>query len=423
MLTISGTGCALVDYLYADVRLDSEGFLRYRSRCGGDGGLEPGKLVFVEDLERFAGEPFETILMALGGGKEPDRANLGGPSIVSLIHAAQMLEGRQVRVGFFGARGNDAGASAIMGIVSRTPLDVSGYLVFEGHTPFTRVFSDPTYDHGHGERTFVNELGVADLFAPGHLPDSFFDAGIVAFGGTALVPRIHDGLDTLCRRARLGGSVVVVNTVYDFRSEAKRAAGGERAASVLAAGGAGAAPVLAGVRGGRWPLGAHGEAYPYIDVLVADREEALKLSGVQSIDAALEFFRSRGAGSAIITDGGRDIRFYSDGSLFAPVEKGALPVSAEVRRALESPTRPKGDTTGCGDNFVGGLLASIALQLEAGQKRGAFDIIDACSMAVVSGGFSCFYLGGTYLEEAPGEKRREIEALYGLYRQQLLAGG
>ncbi len=44
MLTISGTGCALMDYLYADVRLDSEAFVRYRSRTGGDGGLEPANL-------------------------------------------------------------------------------------------------------------------------------------------------------------------------------------------------------------------------------------------------------------------------------------------------------------------------------------------------------------------------------------------
>jgi len=105
------------------------------------------------------------------------------------------------------------------------------------------------------------------------------------------------------------------------------------------------------------------------------------------------------------------------------VEEGALPVSAEVRRALASPSRPKGDTTGCGDNFAGGLLASIALQLEAGQKRGTLDIIDACSMAIVSGGFSCFYVGGTYLEAAPGEKRQKIKALYDLYRAQLSAGG
>jgi len=397
MLRISGTGCALMDYLYADIRLDSEVFLRYRARHDCDGGLEPGKLVFIEDLERFAGEPFAAILRALGAGREPDRANLGGPSIVSLIHAAQMLEGQAAQVRFFGARGNDAGGDEILGIVSRTPLDVSGYLVFEGHTPFTQVFSDPTYDHGHGERTFVNERGVADLFAPTHLPDRFFEADIVAFGGTALVPQIHEDLDTLCGRARRGGSVVFVNTVYDFLSEAKRTAGG------------GVPAVSSSSPGARWPLGPRDEAYPHIDVLIADREEALKLSGTDSIGAALAFFRSRGTGAAVVTDGARDIHFYS--------------VSAEGRRALASPSRPKGDTTGCGDNFAGGLLASIALQLEAGQKRGTLDIIDACSMAIVSGGFSCFYVGGTYLEAAPGEKRQKITALYDLYRAQLSAGG
>ena len=402
MLTISGTGCALMDYLYADIRLDSEAFLKYRSRNGGDGGLEPGKLVFVENLENFAGEPFQTILRALGDAKGPDRANLGGPSIVSLIHAAQLLEGSAVAVRFFGARGDDAGGDEIMKIVARTPLDFSGYHVFRGHTPFTRVFSDPTYDKGHGERTFVNERGVVDIFGPSDLPEEFFDADVVAFGGTAIVPRIHDALDVLCRRARRGGAIVVVNTVYDFRNEAKIRA--SRAA------------------GARWPLGRGEGAYSSIDVLVADKEEALKLSGGSSIGDALAFFRSRGTGTAIITDGARDIHLYSDGRLFVPVEEMKMPVSAEVRRILQSPSRPSGDTTGCGDNFVGGLLASIALQLEAGQKRGKLDLVEACSMAVVSGGFSCFYLGGTYLEEKPGEKWRNIKALYDLYRRQIAGG-
>lgn len=409
MLTISGTGCALMDYLYADVRLDSEAFVRYRSRQSGDGGLEPGKLVFVEDLERFAGKPFAGILEELTGGAKPDRANLGGPSIVALIHAAQMLEGHNAHIRFLGARGNDASADEIMNIVARMPLDVSGYRAFEGHTPFTQVFSDPTYDQGHGERTFVNERGVADLFAPEHLPSSFFDSDIVAFGGTALVPQIHNNLTALCKRARAGGAVVVVNTVYDFRNEAK---------------------------GGRWLLGESDETYGFIDVLVMDKEEALRLSGTESSEAALDFFRAKGTGAAIITDGVRDILFYSDGSLFsvpalsglrfpAP-DKGSLPacslpVSAEIRRVLASPDKPKGDTTGCGDNFAGGLLASIAIQLEAGQKRGSLDLVDACSMAIVSGGFSCFYIGGTYQEARPGEKKQEIEHYYKLYREQLSA--
>jgi len=164
MLTIHGTGCALMDYLYADVTLNSAAFQRYRSKRLGDGGLEPGKLVFVEDIERFAGESFGTILANLTGGKDPDQANLGGPSIVSLIHAAQMLADRTIAVQFYGARGNDEAGEALMHIVAQTPLSTQGYLVLEGTTPFTRVFSDPTYDNGHGERTFINGRGVADYY-------------------------------------------------------------------------------------------------------------------------------------------------------------------------------------------------------------------------------------------------------------------
>jgi len=34
-------------------------------------------------------------------------------------------------------------------------------------------------------------------------------------------------------------------------------------------------------------------------------------------------------------------------------------------------------------------------------------------MAVVSGGFACFYLGGTYIEEHEGEKRTHNPAFFG----------
>jgi len=403
MLTISGTGCALMDYLYADVRLDSEAFVRYRSRAGGDGGLEPGKLVFVEDLERFAGKPFAGILEELTGGAKPDRANLGGPSIVALIHAAQMLEGRDVRVRFFGARGNDESGAEIERIATRTPLDMSGCVVLDGPTPFTRVFSDPTFDRGHGERTFVNELGVAAKFGPEQLPGRFFEADIVAFGGTALVPRIHESLGALCATARQGGAIVVVNTVFDFRSEARLAAESRARGHASAA---------------RWPLGESDETYRHIDLLVMDREEALKLSGARDTDAALAFFRAKGTGAAIVTDGARDVRFYSSGGLFAPIDAGQLPVSAEVTRVLRSAARPPGDTTGCGDNFVGALLSAVAKQRETGAARGKLDMVEACSEAIVAGGFACFYIGGTYLETEPGEKRRRIAELAALYRAQ-----
>lgn len=463
MITISGTGCALMDYLYADIRLDSPAFLKYRSRASGDGGLEPGKLVFVEDLERFAGNEalrgarpagsaisaastpsapsapstrpsFDRILHELTGGREPDRANLGGPSIVALIHAAQMLEGdaareaendrgqralrdaHGMRVRFFGARGNDSSGDELARIAASTPVDLSGCVVLDGPSPFTRVFSDPTFDHGHGERTFVNELGVAARFGPEHLPARFYNADIVAFGGTALVPRIHENLGALCEKAKRGGSIVVVNTVFDFKSEARAAERARRAATTEVASAQTASPRAK--FGARWPLGASDETYRHIDLLVVDREEALKLSGTRDTGAALAFFRAKGAGAAIVTDGARDIRFYSGGGLFAPIDSGALPVSAEVARVLRSAERPPGDTTGCGDNFVGGLLRAVAEQREAGAAKGKLDMVEACAEAVVAGGFACFYIGGTYSEASPGEKRSRIEQLAKLYRAQ-----
>ncbi len=457
-----------MDYLYTDIRFDSPAFLKYRSRTSGDGGLEPGKLVFVEDLERFAGKvraeraprimapvrassasatadaaagsppSFDHILHELTGGREPARANLGGPSIVALIHAAQMFEEDAsrdaendrnshalreppgVRVRFFGARGNDSSGDELALIAARTPLDMTDCVVLNGPTPFTCVLSDPTFDHGHGERTFVNELGVAARFGPEHLPAHFYNADIVAFGGTALVPRIHESLGTLCERAKRGGSIVVVNTVFDFKSEARLATSSE-------------AENMRNTRnprntrntrntpakiGARWPLGANDETYQFIDILVMDREEALKLSGTRDIDTALAFFKAKGTGAAIVTDGARDIRFFSSGGLFAPIESGRLPVSAEVTRLLQSAERPPGDTTGCGDNFVGGLLRAVAAQREAGAAKGRLDMEEACAEAVVAGGFACFYIGGTYFEASPGEKRHRIELLAKLYRAQ-----
>ncbi|HOV94015.1 MAG TPA: carbohydrate kinase family protein [Spirochaetales bacterium] len=397
MITIHGTGCSLMDYLYTDIDLSSPPLRRAMSKTPGDGGLSPGKLVFVEDLERFLNESFHDFLNEATGGKKPDKANVGGPSIVSLINAAQLLEGAQnggFKVAFFGGHGHDETADELLEILAQTPLDVSEYREVEGVTPFTVVLSDPNADNGHGERTFINSMGAVLHYGPADLPDSFFDANIVAFGGTALVPDIHDHLASLTRRSREAGSIVVVNTVYDYRNQAKNATG-------------------------RWPLGEDDTSYMATDLLITDKEEAFRLSGEISIPNALAYFASKGTEAAVVTDGSRDIYFYSKGNLFSKLEIQNLPVSESVRQDILNTQVPKGDTTGCGDNFVGGILASMAEQLEVGVPIGKLDLIEACSWAVASGGFSCFYVGGTYLERTPGEKRERIAHYYDLYEQQI----
>jgi len=385
-----------MDYLYVRVSFTSPAFRAAMSRTPGDGGLEPGKLVFLDDFERFSGKPFAEFLLGAVDGKKPDKANLGGPSIVSLINAAQILGKERCEVKFYGGHGDDACAAELLSLLAKTPLDVSGYKAVQGATPFTIVFSDPTCDGGHGERSFVNNIGAAWNYRPEDLPDHFFDADIIAFGGTALVPRIHDGLTSLASRAKAAGAVVMVNTVYDFRSQARN-------------------PLA------RWSIGESDDTYRSIDIIVADREEALRLTGEATIGRALAFFRSKGVGAAIVTDGSRDISLYSGGKVFSIVEKMTLPVSDAVKADIADPAVGKGDTTGCGDNFAGGILASMAEQLEAGVPKGKLDLVEACSWAVASGGFSCFHVGGTYLESRPGEKRAGIGRYYKLYRRQIEA--
>jgi sugar/nucleoside kinase (ribokinase family) len=392
-VTISGTGCSLVDYLYTDVSFESEAFKRYRSLSEGDGGLVPGKLVFASELEEFAGVGFQRILRDVVGDRGPDATNLGGPSIVALIHAAQLAAGSDVSVRFYGVRGDDPSGRAIADIVSHTPVDISGYKTASGRTPFTNVFSDPTYDNGHGERTFVNALGVAAEYGPEQLDDSFYDADVLVFGGTALVPRIHDSLTPLLERGKRAGALTVVNTVYDFRAEKRNPT----------------AP---------WPLGDTEKSLPLIDLLVTDREEALRISGESDAERAIAALSDGGAHSCVVTQGSDDVLVVSDGTVFDSVRLRPLPVSEAVRSEILSNPERAGDTTGCGDNFAGGLLASIAMQREAGVD-GRLDLLDACSWAIASGGYACFYVGGTYLENSLGEKRSNIVPYYDAYCEQI----
>ena len=391
-MVIHGTGCCLADILYAHSDFSTPAFKRALSLREGDGGLTPGRLVFAEGFERFTGKPYDVALAEITGGP-PDSRNLGGPSIVSLAHAAQVL-GDAAEVRYYGMRGSGEAGDFVEAALARFPFKEYRLTRKEGAEPRTDVISDPRYDNGHGERTFINLLGAASRFGPGDLDDSFFDAGIVAFGGTALVPLIHDGLTSLLKRARDRGAVRVVNLVYDFRSEAA-------------------------FSGKKWKLGLMDDAYPLIDLLIADKDEALKTSGTPETGEALRWFLARGTGAAIITDGSRPVKFAASGKgFFSPVEQGSLPVCEAVNRELADYPERRGDTTGCGDNFSGGVITSLAEQLAA-TPRGNADLGECAVQGAVAGGFACFTIGGAFYEKYPGEKRALLAPYIEAYRNQL----
>jgi len=391
---ISGTGCALADFLYKDIAFEGADFKKYRSEKRGDGGLSPGKLVFTEELEKFTGNSYQSILKEITGNRPPDAFNVGGPSLVSLIHASQMLDPRHSSVRFFGTTGIDETADKIADIVRKTPLNIDNYLKISiKATPFTDVFSDSDYGGGHGERTFVNNIGAAWDYNPDYLNRSFFDSHIICFGGTALVPHIHDNLTSLLFKAKNNDCITLVNTVYDFRNEKNNP-------------------------GSPWPLVGTAGDLGLIDILIMDCEEALKISGQNSIETAVDFFSASKVASFIITDGPNDIYAMSGGGFFEKTGLIKLPVSDKVKSDLKNNPELRGDTTGCGDNFSGGIIFSLASQLRK-KKKGHLDLIEALSWGVASGGFACFIIGGTYVEKSQGEKLKRISILQKEFLKQL----
>ena len=386
---ITGTGCALADFVYNQIDFSDSGFRQYVSKTEGDGGLSPGKLVFTEELEKFAGKNYAEIISEISKGKEAETFNIGGPSLVSLIHAAQMLDNSSFEVDFYGISGKDDTSKRIREMLTKTPVGFSEYLEkSEKPTPFTHVLSDPGFDNGNGERTFINNIGAAWDLNPEALHESFFNADMVCFGGTALTPQISDNLHILLKKAKSAGAFTIVNTVYNFRSEK---ANPDRP----------------------WSLGDTLQSLANIDLLIMDYEEALRISGCDEIGDAANYFILY-ASAFIITHGPEKTIFYSNGDLFNK-DLCELPISELVSIKIKK-REYQGDTTGCGDNFVGGVIASIANQKKQNIQK--LKLREAVISGICSGGFACSYTGGTYFESRPLEKKHLINQLIKAYQEQ-----
>ncbi len=389
-MRINGAGCSLIDSIYMHSSYDDESFSALWSKQRGDGGLIEGGLVFSEDLEKFSHKNHQEILASLTKGRQPDVVNLGGPAVVAMVHAAQLLAEERVQVTFHGAIGIDEFAQTMRSTIENTPLHHSFKIVKNKPTATTEVFDDPSRRNGKGERSFVNTIGAAGEFGPEDLPDSFYDADIILLGGTALVPRLHDGLHTVLKKAKERGCITVVGTVYDFRNEKRNP-------------------------DKPWPLGDQ-SSYENIDLLIVDQEEALKLTGAEDILIAAERLIAFGVGAFIITRGALDMLVWSNGPLIRPYRLGHLPVSDYIDDLMAKDPYLRKDTTGCGDNFVGGVLVSLAKQMKRGVDEG-IDMVDLCAWGAASGGFTCTYHGGTFHEKEPGEKAKLLEPVVQAYKE------
>jgi sugar/nucleoside kinase (ribokinase family) len=393
-IEVAGVGCCLVDYLFNNIAFTSETFSKYTSKKSGDGGLTPGQLVFAEEFEKFSNQDLELTIQEITHGKPPDKVNIGGPGIVALIHTTQMLEKTGCQVQFYGGQGEDEAGEYLQSSLAKTPVNIDNYKPVNGATSSTVVLSDPGFYEGTGERIFINSIGAAGNYLPEYLDDRFFASDVVVFDGTALVPAIHDNLTELLTKAKANGCVTVVNTVYDFRNQKANP-------------------------GKKWPMGKNDDSYRNIDLLITNHEEALRLSGKTKLEKAMEFFRDLGTGAVIVTDGAKNISmFSSQNSIFRETELTEMLVSESISKELNKGS--SGDTTGCGDNFAGGVIASLVMQLQNNATK--INLREAATWGIVSGGFSCFYMGGTYHQKESGEKLKRIVPYYEAYLKQLNEG-
>lgn len=399
---IHATGCCLVDTIYQGISFSTDEFKSLMRTPDDPRGLKPGQLVFTEDLEAMSGLSLNEIINRLNTHAVEPVKNIGGPAIVALIAMSQMMGNTAVKISFSQFYGNDENGQYILERLKKSAPDISlsHYTEIQESTAETIVLSDPDFDEGDGggERTFINTIGSAGLFTEKDLPENFFSADMIVFGGTGLTPIIHEKLTELLQKAFDNGAVSIVTTVYDFLNEKKSPSA-------------------------HWPLGSSERSYEFIDLLVTDKEEALRLSGQNSVEKAIAQFRRWGLKAAVITCGAKPVCGYADpgNRLFEVEEAVSMPVSSLVDDEIAAGLAG-GDTTGCGDNFAGGIITSIASQLTSGIKKGAVNLSEAVQLGICTGGAARYHIGGVMQEEKAGMKFSLVQRLLKAYKEQERAG-
>lgn len=382
---IHGTGFGLADVIHSPSDFDSPRYAPYRAA------MPMGTVVFVDDLAAASGRAREQVIADLEAGEASFAA--GGPGLASMVLAAQLLRPARMPVTYYGLSGDDAAASRVRTLLARTPLDMSGYRQRLGNTPVTHVFSDARAQGGDGDRCFVHEPGVS--MEPELLGESFHQATFNVYAGTALMPRLHAALPALLAKSRRRGACTVAGPVFDAYAE----------------------------REGR-PWAFADGAWEHLDLLVASEDEAAKISGRSDARAAVAELFARGLTAAVITRGAGAIYYRSIGGIFGQSE-GEAPASDALTRAARDRAANPGDTTGAGDNFLGGLLAQLMFQILADDffpkgevhlerellQMNPLHLRKAVDFAALAGGLACLQYGGIHVEKAYGERLGRIRAL------------
>lgn len=388
---LHAAGAGVVDLVHGAVDLRAARFARLLSRRPGDGGLVPGGLVRADDLARHAGATWADLLAELASGEPEPRFNAGGPGLVAAAVASQLLRPAKIPVTYYGLSGDDAPASRLRWLLAQTPLDLACFRQRPGTTDCTWVFTDA----GSGDRFFVTRPGTSQA-GPEILGESFFQATLNLYAGTAQLPALHLALPDLLAKSRRRGAFTVVGTVFDFAAERE-----ERP----------------------WNLG-NEAAWPLVDLLVSNETEILRLGGAASVAQAVDRLIDRGLAAAVVTRGDAPVYYRSIGGIFGEC-RGEVPADASLAARAEDRRAHPGDMTGAGDNFLAALLASFFHQWLADDfypkgelhlerelhHMNPLQLRRAIEWGVAAGGLACLQYGGLRLEKSRGERLAELRMI------------
>jgi sugar/nucleoside kinase (ribokinase family) len=207
-----------------------------------------------------------------------------------------------------GAVGDDEKADWVLMTMQKHGIDTSVMQRLKGVPTSATILNI----RPNGERPALHVRGASDHFdvAP-ELYDTVFAAPIIHLGGTGLLKKL-DGPQslTLLKEAKKRGCIVTFDLI---------AANAETAAIVK--------PLL-----------------PYIDYFMPSIEEARDMSGQASAEDCAKFYLDHGAKCCVFTLGG-------DGAYYAHSDGTRLTSPAYAVDVV--------DTTGCGDAFDAGFIASL----------------------------------------------------------------
>lgn len=388
-MRISGVGCLVVDYIYHDVDFSRPEASQYLSNDGINGVLV-GEGNLLQQLEEYFQRPKEVIIRDMTGGRTPEKA-LGGVSVVTLISAAQLLSDCEDIEVFYHANipNNELGRFALE-TIQATPLCTEFLRIVPGESVVTYALCGVDLS-GKPSRTFLCYPTVHPSTAlhVDQLDDGFYDSELTVFSCIQWEPEISRCLSSVLKKSKETGSITIVTTASD--------------------------PMMRGRK--KWVLGDGDQAYQYIDILIMNHDEALNYSGTDDLDGAAGYFKSFPAiEGVLITNGRLPTYVYARGGLSLPWE-GFVPTAGAIDRDKEQGILPVGDTVGCGDNFCGGVVASIARQLR--ERSGKIDLVEACIIGNLSGGITSTTIGGVFKERYSGEKRAVMNRYLADYRRQV----